>query len=210
MNQFITFCAIYRNEAGRIRYCLDLAKDVFTHIVIGVQKSEDDTLKICKEYADEVVERPEESPEESKDHIMAAVKTPWTFWLDADEYPSLSTIRQLEMIEIPDTIGYDAFSVIRINYVDGLEIEGGQGTDRQFRLIRSDVRWDTKKQGRRIHIHPIVVNPKQTNWTIYHHRTLQKIKNQTERWNQLESSTVTACNEYVKNVERELCQKRQK
>ena len=210
MTEQITFCAVFRNEAQRVRMVMDLAKSLFRQVVIVVQQSDDDTLKICTEYPAEIIERPAESPEESKDFIMHQVRTPWTFWLDADEFPSLETIEYLQTFDSYTLAGYDAVSFVRVNYIDGLIIEGGQGEDHQFRLIRSDVRWNPKAQGRRIHIHPLVKHSKHLSKVIYHHRSLEKVERQTERWNELESQTKGACDEYVKKVKEELAWKRLK
>jgi hypothetical protein len=176
-------------------------------MIIAVQKSDDNTLKICKEYTSNIIERPSEGPEESKDFIMEQVKTPWTFWLDADEFPDLYTIRFLEQCNPALLFGYDSISFIRINYVNGIKIEGGQGIDRQYRLIRKDIRWRPDYQGKKIHIHPMIKLPRESSYIIYHHRTLEKIKTMTERWNELESKSIDECNQYVINVEKELCQK---
>lgn len=210
MNTIITFCAVFRNEASRCRYVLDLVKSLFDNIIIAVQESDDETLQICREYTDNIIVRHSEGPEESKDFIMEQVKTPWTFWLDADEFPSLSMIRMLEQVDPAVLFGYDSVSFIRTNYIDGLIIEGGQGIDRQYRMMRSDVRWNTKAQGKVIHIHPLVKKTLESDLIIYHHRTLEKVKRMTERWNSLEPKSVNDCNLYVKNVEKEICQKKSK
>lgn len=207
MTDFITFCGVFRNEAPRIRQILDFAQKMFPEMILAVQQSDDATLQICKEYTSNIIERPSESPEESKDFVMEQVKTPWTLWFDADEFPSVNLIHFFERITPADLFNVDAVSFVRINYIDGLIINGNQGEDRQFRLIRKDVRWDPKTQGKRIHIHPLVKKPKMSDHLFYHHRTLQKIKDQTKRWNELESQTKEACDKYVKDVEAELCQK---
>lgn len=207
MNNWITFCAVYKDEAPRIRYSLDLARKLFDNMIIAVQKSDDATLQICQEYTQNILNRPVEPPELSKDFIMKEIKTEWMFYLDADEFPSLGVIRYLEMVEHTNLYGYDSVSFIRINYINGLAIEGNQGVDRQFRLLNRNVRWDCLKQGRFAHIHPLVTHTKQSDLVIYHHRTLDKIKAQTEVWNKYSPSTKPECDKYVKDVEAELCQK---
>jgi hypothetical protein len=203
MNKFITFCAVYRNEAPRIRYGLDLAASLFENMLIVVQPSDDATLKICQEYTPNVIERKIEPPEVSKDIIMRHLETPWMFYLDADEFPSLAVIRMLERIEPYELIGKDSVSFIRVNYVDGIIIEA-QGIDRQYRMLKKSVRWNCKQQGQLVHIHPLVKSVKESNLFIYHHRTFDKVKRQTEVWNNYEPKTKDACNQYVKDVEKEL------
>lgn len=207
MNNQITFCAVYRNEAQRVRISLDFARSFFSNIILVVQNSEDGTLSICREYTGNIIERPSESPEESKDFIMEKVITPWTFWLDADEIPSQSVIRYLETFDPLLVLNHDAISFNRINYIDGYAIDGGQGNDVQFRMMRKDVRWKTKERGKRIHIHPIVDYPLKIERDIYHHRTLEKVEKLTERWNNLEPQTKGVCDQYLKKVKEELAWK---
>ncbi len=202
MNPSLTFCGVFRNEQDRIRYVLDIGKALCKDMVIVVQESSDNTLKICKEYTQTVIERPSESPEESKDYIMENVKTPWTFWLDADEMPSVELIDYLSYFSPPGE--YDGIKFPRINYINGLRIEANQGEDEQYRLMANSVRWKPLVQGRRIHIHPIIQQTLSLGFPLYHHRTLEKIERQTKRWNELEKSTVGVCNDYVKKVKEEL------
>jgi hypothetical protein len=155
MQKFITLCMVVRNESLVVRRVLDYLTPLFEDVIIGVQESEDKTLEICKEYAT-VIERPSESPEETRDIVMDQVITPWVLWLDADEFPSVSLMRWLEALDISTLTQYDSVSFIRVNYIDGFDIDGGQGTDRQFKMLKSNVRWNPKEQGRRIHIHPQV------------------------------------------------------
>lgn len=209
MNNYITFCAVLRNEEINARRILDIGSKLCRRMVIAVQESDDNTLKICQDYPATIIQRPSESPEESRDFIMEQVKTPWTFWLDADEFPSLSVINTIERFEPWLIAGSDAMSFVRINYVNGITVTGGQDKDKQFRLLKSDVRWNPKQQGRRIHIYPQVKNPIHSDKEIYHYRTLEKIKRQTERWNELEKSTQKACNDYVTKIEEELCRNSQ-
>lgn len=208
MIEGVTFCAVYRNEAQRVRHNLDFANQMFRRKIIVVQESDDDTLKICQEYPCEIILRPAESPEESKDYIMEKVETLWTFWLDADEVPSVSVIRLLDRFD-PLLMGEDdAVSFVRINYIDGHIIQGGQGDDRQYRMLRKDVRWGVRGEKRNIHVHPKVTKPHATDRVIYHHRTLEKVIKQTERWNELCSETKGACDKYVEEVKKELWQKK--
>lgn len=205
----ITFCGVFRNEAPRIRHLLDIVSKLCKELVIVVQESEDATEQICQEYTDNVFSHPAQSPEESKDFIMDRVQTPWTLWFDGDEIPSLELIEYIKMFNPQNVGNYDGIKFPRVNYVDGLVVTGGQGEDKQFRMVRKDVRWRTEVQ-RRIHINPLVHNPLEVDIPLYHHRTLEKVKRQTERWNELQPELSNICNEYVSKVEEELCQKKQK
>jgi len=204
---YLTFCGVFRNEAPRVRHVLDIVSKLCTELVIVVQESEDATEQICREYTDNVFAHPPQSPEESKDFILEKVQTPWTLWFDADEIPSLELIRYIETFNPKNVEGYDGLAFPRVNYVDGLIVTGGQGKNApQFRMLRKDVRWKPELQGGRIHIHPLVYHRLDVNKPLYHIRTLEKVKKQTERWNELQPGLAEVCNKYVEEVEKELCQ----
>ncbi|MEM4267007.1 MAG: hypothetical protein QW404_03050, partial [Candidatus Nanoarchaeia archaeon] len=77
MNQYLSFNGVFRNEAVRVRGILDQIKYICakSKIFIVVQESQDHTLKICKEYTDNVFEMPAQSPEECRDFLADKVKT---------------------------------------------------------------------------------------------------------------------------------------
>jgi hypothetical protein len=181
-----------------------MVKEFCSEMVIAVQESTDATERICREYTDNILLHPHQSPEESKDAIMEQVKTEWTLWLDADETMSLPLIRFIETFNPAAYKQYDAIRVPRINYINGLVVEVNEGKDTQFRIIRNTVRWNPKLQGQRIHIHPMVQNPFYLDCPIYHHRTLEKIERTTKRWNELEPKTEKPCNEYLARVKEAL------
>lgn len=204
MVDFLTFCGVYRNEAVRIREVLEIGRYLCKDIRVAVQESEDKTLQICREYTESILERPSESPEESKDFLMEQVKTPWTFWLDADEVPSMELIHWIETLTPMTLAGYDSVRVPRVNYVNGIHVIAGQPDDKQYRLLSNSVRWNPVAQGQRIHIYPVVRATLDIPYPIFHHRTLEKIERQTQRWNDLEPKTAPMCNKYVEDVRKEL------
>lgn len=202
----MTFCAVLKDEAKVMRPILNLARDMGMLMCLAVQKSEDGTMQIAQEYTGNILVHPSQSPEESKDAIMETVTTDWTFWLDADEYPSLALINFVKDFN-PSYFHHDSIKFPRLNYIDGYHIEANQGKDEQYRVMRSSVRWMPKEQGRRIHIFPLVQNPMSLPYPIYHYRSLEKIRRQTERWNSLEPQTADACTKYLKDVEEALWKK---
>lgn len=198
----ITFCGVFRNEEQNVRRVLDVAKELGLEIKVVVQKSEDATLSICKEYG-EVFEHPAQSPEASKDFLIRQLKTEWSFWLDADEVPSLPLIEFIKNFDREKFINYDGIIVRRINYINGLHIEANTGEDWQFRILRSSASWNIEKQPYTIHIIPTIPDSRRfslTNHPIYHHRSLEKIERTTKRWNELEPRTAKYCNDYLKEV----------
>lgn len=200
MNPNITFCSVYRNEAQRLRYGLDIAKRICSSMMIVVQKSQDATKDICLEYTPNIIDRPPEPPEVSRDYVMEKVTTPWTFWLDGDEFPSLELIRFVESFNPEQYLGYDSIQVPRHNYIEGIRVEVNEGDDRQFRLLRNDVRWNAIQQGRTIHIFPMVNNSMFVDLPVFHHRSLEKVENMTNRWNDIEPKAKTVCDKYLSDV----------
>jgi hypothetical protein len=200
----ITFCGVYRNESSRVRNVLDIAKYLCKNILLAVQKSEDNTAEICRKYTSNVINAPAESPEITKDKLMEKVTTPWVFYLDGDEVPSLSLIHFIETFDINQFKGYDAIRVPRINYIDGNTIEVNEGEDRQFRLLKSYVRWKALSRDTVVHIDPIVNSYFDVGYPVYHHRSFEKIDKMTDRWNELEPRTQLACNKYRERVKEEL------
>jgi glycosyltransferase involved in cell wall biosynthesis/predicted SAM-dependent methyltransferase len=189
-----------------MRYCLDLAASMFPILMLGVQESSDGTERIAREYTKNVFLYPAQSPEESRDELMGHVTTPWAFFLDADEYPSMGLVEFLRGFAPQDYGrdgfgGPDAFRFPRINYIDGFVVEANQDRDEQFKLLRSGVRWNPVGQGQRIHINPQVSNSILVEVPIYHHRSLEKIRRQTARWNELEPGTKVLCDVYLQQVE---------
>ena len=205
MNPNLTFITVVRNEELNVRRILDIAKELCKDIVVAVQKSEDKTLQICREYPAIILERPVESPEDSRDAVMELVKTPWAFLFDADEVPSIGLIHFLEDFDPSKYPQADGWKFDRINYINGQHIEANESREWQFRLIRADVRWDTAKQGQQIHILPLVKNEMfYANGVIYHHRTLDKVIRMTDRWNELCPKTIGVCNRYLSKVKEAL------
>jgi glycosyltransferase involved in cell wall biosynthesis len=76
---------ITRNEAARIRRCLDSVRWV-DEIVVVDQESQDETAAICREYGARVITRAMTAGfGEQKNFAIAQATTPWILSLDADE-----------------------------------------------------------------------------------------------------------------------------
>jgi glycosyltransferase involved in cell wall biosynthesis len=81
----ISVVLITRNEAGRIRRCLDSVRWA-EEIVVVDQHSGDDTAAICRAYGARVIERPMSAGfGEQKNFAIAQAAHPWILSLDADE-----------------------------------------------------------------------------------------------------------------------------
>jgi len=203
MNKNLSYIGIFKNEAKHMRYILDMVKPLVSEMILGVQPSDDDTLKIAREYTPNVFERPNEAPFYSKDFLASQVKTPWFCWFDADEILSISLYNYLAGLDFSQMGDFDGIRIRRINYIDGVVCNGGQEKDYQFMVLRKDIRWNPTPE-RAIHIWPKVANHFAIEFPVYHIRTLDKIKKRTEDWNKIQPDLKAVCEEYVTNVESEL------
>jgi hypothetical protein len=203
MNKDLSYIGVFKNEAKVVRVVLDIMKPVCTEMYLGVQKSDDHTLKICREYTDNVFEREPEAPFYTKDFLMSQVKTEWACWFDADEIPSYQLVNYLRSTDLSKFTDYEAIRVPRINYVDGVICMGGQPVDYQFTILRKDVRWNPTPE-RAIHIWPKVTNHFTINYPVFHHRSLDKIANRTKDWDKIQPDLKEACHSYLENVKKEV------
>ena len=86
----ITFAMVAWNEGARLDGLLASVRPFFTRMVVGVQKSDDDTLEIARKYADVVVEDEHRGYGDATfgPLVLPQVRSPWTLKIDADEMPS--------------------------------------------------------------------------------------------------------------------------
>jgi glycosyltransferase involved in cell wall biosynthesis len=92
----ISVVLITRNEASRIRRCLDSVRWA-EEIVVVDQHSGDDTAAICRTYGARVIERPMSAGfGEQKNFAIAQASHPWILSLDADEEVTPALRRAIE------------------------------------------------------------------------------------------------------------------
>jgi glycosyltransferase involved in cell wall biosynthesis len=92
----ISVVLITRNEAARIRRCLDSVRWV-EEIVVVDQHSRDATAAICREYGARVIEREMAAGfGEQKNFAIAQATRPWVLSLDADEEVTPALRRAIE------------------------------------------------------------------------------------------------------------------
>jgi hypothetical protein len=209
MNKNLSYIGVFKNEAKRMRYILDMAKELCPDMYIAVQPSEDDTLKIAKEYTKNVFELPATAPNYSKDFLAAKVKTDWFCVFDADEILSIPLFNYLNGMDFSMMGDYDAIRIPRINYVNGVICEGGQEKDCQFVVLRKDIRWEPSPV-RAIHIYPKVLNHFTITMPYYHIRPFEKIIERTKDWDVIQPDLTEVCHDYVNKVEEELKNYKQK
>jgi glycosyltransferase involved in cell wall biosynthesis len=92
----ISVVLITRNEAARIRTCLDSVRWA-EEIVVVDQHSRDETAAICREYGARVIERDMVAGfGEQKNFAVAQATCPWVLSLDADEEVTPALRRAIE------------------------------------------------------------------------------------------------------------------
>ena len=139
-----TFVTVAWNEERRIGPLLDLAKEWFPAIVVGVQESQDRTLEIAEASANRARDRVLREPhlgfgEASMPRLIEAAKTPWVFSVACDELPSLDLLESLD-----SAMAYamqERAGGVWINFrsiVEGVEYNEQHG---HLRLFRSGLGW---------------------------------------------------------------------
>jgi hypothetical protein len=208
MNKDLSYIGAFKNEAKVVRTILDIMKPVCKEMYLGVQKSEDHTLKICQEYTKNVFEREPEAPNYTKDFLMSKVKTKWACWFDADEVPSYQLINYLMSTDFSKLMEWEAIRVPRINYIDGIDCTRKEANpwgeyDYQFMILRNDVRWNPTPE-RAIHIWPKVKLHFGINYFVYHYRSLEKIVKRTNDWDKIQPDLKNDCHSYLELMKKKV------
>ena len=134
-----------------------------------------------------------------KNNLKKHCQGDWIFQIDADEIPHKDLIKNLKLLiqENPTT---DLFLVPRINTVDGLTQEHTQKwgwnvdwngwvnfPDYQTRIVQNNpkIKWTSK-------VHEVLVGhskysllPKEEEWSLYHHKHIDKQEYQNKFYNTL-------------------------
>lgn len=139
-----SFVAVAWNEAKRAPALLELAREWFTHLVIGVQKSTDGTLDIVQRYADRPGDRIIRHPhygfgDASMPDLVAAAQTPWVFVVAFDEIPSAELLQTLwSATAYAELDRADAFWIPFHSIVEGIEYTEQHG---HLRLFKRSLGW---------------------------------------------------------------------
>ncbi len=131
----ITFVILARNEAARIGRCLATLPPGAPVIVYDTG-SEDDTPAQAAGFGARVVRGEWRGFVATRREALAAVATPWTFMLDADE--RLTDALRDELLALDPPASVDGYRVTRRNWFCGRWIRGaGWWPDRLLRLFRT-------------------------------------------------------------------------
>lgn len=107
----LSVCVITKNEADRIRTCLDSVKHLADEIVILDSGSTDNTVEIIREYTDqvEVTDWPGFGPQ--KQRCLEKAKMDWVLFIDADESLDATAQKALAKLLTQETIEEVAFTI---------------------------------------------------------------------------------------------------
>lgn len=141
----ISACIITFNEEKNIRDCLESVKWV-DDIVVVDSLSQDNTIRICREYTDRVFQIDWQGHVKQKNCALEHAKNDWVLCLDADERISPELKEEIERQLSKDDIGVDGFWFPRHSFYLGRWIDhGGWYPDYKIRLFKkSKGRWGGK------------------------------------------------------------------
>ena len=132
----ITVVILTLNEARHIRECIQSARQVANRVIISDSFSTDGTPDIAREEGAIVLERAFDNYANQRNSALEAVKTPWVFFLDADERVTEELAQ--ETLSVIEDERYAGWWVPRYNYIVGRLVRGGGWyPDYQLRLLRT-------------------------------------------------------------------------
>ncbi len=133
----ISVIIIAGNEENNIKDCLQSISWADEIIVVD-SESDDNTVKIAKEFTDKVFVQKWPGYAKQKSYAISLAKNEWILSLDADERVTNQLADEILNFDLENT-NYSAFKIKRENYFIGIKINGcGWGNDYQLRLFRKD------------------------------------------------------------------------
>ncbi len=133
----VSVVVITKNEAGRLRECLESVRWA-DEIVVLDDNSTDATVAIAREFTDKVSVRVMDTEGKHRNHAYDLARNDWVLSLDADERvtPELAN-------EIADTLKSgptcNGYTIPRRNFVGDVWVRhGGMYPSAQLRLFRKD------------------------------------------------------------------------
>jgi glycosyltransferase involved in cell wall biosynthesis len=128
---------VARNEAARIGRCLTTLP-AGAPVIVYDTGSEDDTAALAEGFGARVMRGQWRGFVTTRRDALAAVTTPWTFMLDADERLTQQLREELLAVDPPASV--DGYRVARRNWFCGRWVRGaGWWPDRLVRLFRTSV-----------------------------------------------------------------------
>jgi glycosyltransferase involved in cell wall biosynthesis len=140
---------ITKNEASRIRECLESVRWV-PEIIVVDDRSTDDTVKIAREYTDKVFVRAMDIEGRHRNHAYGLASNPWILSLDADERVTPELREEIASLFRSDPPA-NGYTIPRRNFLGATWVRhGGMYPSAQCRLFRKDkFRYDEEAE-----VHP--------------------------------------------------------
>lgn len=131
----ISLFIIARNEANKIKTCIESAKSIVSEIIVVDSDSTDNTSEIAKECGAKVFQHDFVGFADQKNYALSQCTGKWALSLDADEVITKELAD--EIAAIPDDTEYNGFELLRVNYFLGGKMKhSGLENEYILRLIR--------------------------------------------------------------------------
>ena len=129
---------ITHNEEKNIKACLESIKWA-DEIVVVDNDSNDNTIKICKEYTDRIFQEEWKGYAKQKQSALEKTSTDWVFSLDADERVPHELFLEIKEILAFDYENFYGYQVPRKSFFSEKLIKhGGWYPDYQLRFFKKD------------------------------------------------------------------------
>lgn len=166
-----------KNSQRFLRECLQSIKNIADEIIVVDMKSEDDTLKIAKEFKAKIYQYPHPEvgyADPAREFAFSKASGEWILMIDSDESMSeklTSAIKKITLGKPHNLPTADAYYLARRNYIFNKAIEkAGWYPDYQMRLWKKGViKWHPQ-----VHSVPEILSnsayfPADKNYAIIHH-----------------------------------------
>ena len=175
----ISACVVVRNEAENLIRYFQHVRRFCDEIIVIIQESEDNTIRLCEKYADKVILSKNLGYNElDRPYVCSLAKNNWVCTLDPDEQFENEFIEDLPAIlEYCKEKNHDGVSCLIQNIYNGfeLQIKGLQ----QIRLAKKEC-----SQSTRIHTGWGCQNPLFLNYIQYHFKNYDDALSKEEWRNQ--------------------------
>ncbi len=129
---------IVRDEADRIRVCLDAVHGWADEIIILDSGSRDDTVAICRQYTDQVEQTDWPGFGRQKQRALDRASGDWVLSLDADEALDPELKREIDFTLAQHSPPHQAYTLPWLTHAFGKTLHHGHWARAPLRLFRRD------------------------------------------------------------------------
>ncbi len=129
---------IVRDEADRIRVCLDAVHGWADEIIILDSGSRDDTVAICRQYTDQVEQTDWPGFGRQKQRALDRASGDWVLSLDADEALDPDLKREIDFTLAQDPPPHQAYTLPWLTHAFGTTLQHGHWARAPLRLFRRE------------------------------------------------------------------------